>query len=142
MCSVALAPLPVQSTPSVMHSTSLEAVHMFVHGEQAEGCLVKRCHYFVNGACSQLEPSGSEMGVACCQLKPAGAEMGVACCVRSVAFGQRAPNRATAREVGRGLGAGMKGGSGAAVAPPRSPHDRDRCVRTYFPNLESLEAYK
>lgn len=26
----------------------------------------------------------------------------------SVAFGQRAPNRATAREEGRGLGAGMK----------------------------------
>ncbi|CAL8462049.1 g1580 [Coccomyxa elongata] len=45
----------------------------------------------------------------------------------SVAFGQRAPNRATAREEGRGLGAGMKGGSGAAVAPPpRSPRDRDR----------------
>jgi hypothetical protein len=48
---------------------------------------------------------------------------------RSVAFGQRAPNRATAREEGRGLGAGMKGGSGAAIQPPRSPaqpRNRDR----------------
>ncbi|KAK9909028.1 hypothetical protein WJX75_006237 [Coccomyxa subellipsoidea] len=47
----------------------------------------------------------------------------------SVAFGQRAPNRATAREEGRGLGAGMKGGSGAAIQPPRSPaqpRNRDR----------------
>ena len=31
---------------------------------------------------------------------------------RSVAFGQRAPNRASAREEGRGLGAGLKGASG------------------------------
>ncbi|EIE24993.1 PRP38-domain-containing protein [Coccomyxa subellipsoidea C-169] len=47
----------------------------------------------------------------------------------SVAFGQRAPNRATAREEGRGLGAGMKGGSGAALPPPRSPaRPRDRDV--------------
>ena len=41
-------------------------------------------------------------------------------CCRSVALGQRAPNRATAREEGRGLGAGMKG-SGMATARPRSP---------------------
>ena len=34
---------------------------------------------------------------------------------RSVAFGQRAPNRATAREEGRGLGAGMRGGAGQAA---------------------------
>ena len=35
----------------------------------------------------------------------------------SVAFGQRAPNRATAREEGRGLGAGMRGtyGGGGGV---------------------------
>ena len=53
---------------------------------------------------------------------------------RSVAMGQRAPNRATAREEGRGLGAGMKGGTGA-MGPPRTrtperARDRDRraCV--------------
>ena len=40
---------------------------------------------------------------------------------RSVAMGQRAPNRATAREDGRGMGAGMKGGTGAALAPRASP---------------------
>lgn len=38
----------------------------------------------------------------------------------SVAFGQRAPNRATAREEGRGLGAGMKGtlGTGPSTRSP------------------------
>jgi len=40
---------------------------------------------------------------------------------RSVALGQRAPNRATAREDGRGMGAGMKGGTGAALAARASP---------------------
>jgi pre-mRNA-splicing factor 38B len=33
----------------------------------------------------------------------------------SVAFGQRAPNRAAAREEGRGLGAGMKNTYGSAL---------------------------
>ncbi len=32
----------------------------------------------------------------------------------SVAFGQRAPNRAGAREEGRGMGAGVQGGAGAS----------------------------
>lgn len=47
--------------------------------------------------------------------------------VRSVAFGQRAPNRATAREEGRGLGAGMKGVLG---------HGRpdDRC--SFYPSTD------
>ena len=55
-------------------------------------------------------------------------------CARSVAMGQRAPNRATAREEGRGLGAGMKGGTGAMGLPrtrtPERARDRDRraCV--------------
>ncbi|GAB4814832.1 hypothetical protein N2152v2_001878 [Parachlorella kessleri] len=49
----------------------------------------------------------------------------------SVAFGQRAPNRAGAREEGRGLGAGMKGGTGetrrrsASPDPYREGGDRD-----------------
>lgn len=70
---------------------------------------------------------------------------------RSVAFGQRAPNRATAREEGRGLGAGMKGGSGAALQPPRSPaqpRNRDRYAvlrvddprGSYEGNLQSVMA--
>ena len=42
-------------------------------------------------------------------------------CFRSVALGQRAPNRATAREDGRGMGAGMKGGTGATLLPRASP---------------------
>ncbi|CAK0783684.1 hypothetical protein CVIRNUC_006883 [Coccomyxa viridis] len=44
----------------------------------------------------------------------------------SVAFGQRAPNRATAREEGRGLGAGMKGGAGQSHRSPDRPKDKDR----------------
>ena len=44
-----------------------------------------------------------------------------ACVRRSVALGQRAPNRATAREDGRGMGAGMKGGTGAKLLPRASP---------------------
>ncbi|KAK9819895.1 hypothetical protein WJX72_003744 [[Myrmecia] bisecta] len=44
----------------------------------------------------------------------------------SVAFGQRAPNRSTAREEGRGLGAGMKGLTGAGSAAARSPPRGDR----------------
>ena len=49
---------------------------------------------------------------------------------RSVAFGQRAPNRATAREEGRGLGAGMRGALGAGGVPrgtpPRTSRDGDQ----------------
>lgn len=47
----------------------------------------------------------------------------------SVAFGQRAPNRATAREEGRGLGAGMRGALGAGgttrSTPPRISKDAE-----------------
>ncbi len=39
----------------------------------------------------------------------------------SVAFGQRAPNRAGAREEGRGMGAGMQGGAGASRKRSASP---------------------
>lgn len=41
------------------------------------------------------------------------------CACRSVAMGQRAPNRATAREEGRGLGAGMRGTLGGGGGVPR-----------------------
>lgn len=58
----------------------------------------------------------------------------------SVALGQRAPNRAGAREEGRGLGAGMKGGVGERRRSPsldryrddrrgREPRDRERDER-------------
>ena len=45
----------------------------------------------------------------------------------SVALGQRAPNRAAAREEGRGLGAGMKGAPGQGIhRSPDRPKDKDK----------------
>ena len=45
----------------------------------------------------------------------------------SVALGQRAPNRAAAREEGRGLGAGMKGAPGQGIhRSPARPKDADK----------------
>lgn len=45
----------------------------------------------------------------------------------SVALGQRAPNRAAAREEGRGLGAGMKGAPGQGINRSTDhPKDKDK----------------
>ena len=57
---------------------------------------------------------------------------------RSVAFGQRAPNRATAREEGRGLGAGMKGGAGQSHRSPDRPKDKDRDRCATAPCIKDL----
>ena len=46
-------------------------------------------------------------------------DQAILCLFRSVAFGQRAPNRSSAREEGRGLGAGMRGASGQAAHDER-----------------------
>ena len=53
----------------------------------------------------------------------------------SVALGQRAPNRAAAREEGRGLGAGMKGAPGQGIhRSPDRPKDKDKERDRYGPH--------
>ena len=61
----------------------------------------------------------------------------------SVAFGQRAPNRATAREEGRGLGAGMRGtygGGGGVVGDAAGEALRARWVTGAPGSLLSISA--
>ena len=54
----------------------------------------------------------------------------------SVALGQRAPNRAAAREEGRGLGAGMKGAPGQGIHRSSDSHkDKDKERERYRPHL-------